>query len=153
MDPALAVTRWLAGPVAKFLDADGKTPEERRAEVIEEAGLAGEEIEDVALRHIARGAAWSILFGMVFAAGVLVLVPVSAFAGERTKDLVFDIVGWVIFFPFWMAAVHGVRMLVSCYLPERWWDPGNRLWRVALLAQTPEYILGVLATAAGARWW
>ncbi|WP_405430552.1 hypothetical protein [Micromonospora sp. NBC_00617] len=63
MDLALVITRWLAGPVARFLDADGETPEERRAEVIEYAGLPGDEVEDLALRHTARGRAGSSCFG------------------------------------------------------------------------------------------
>ncbi|MEU7921150.1 hypothetical protein ACGFIP_01350 [Micromonospora zamorensis] len=153
MDLTLVITRLLAGPVARFLDADGRTPEERRAEVIGYAGLPGDEVEDLGLRHIARGTAWFILFGVAFAVGALVLIPVSVFADERVKDLVFDSTDWVVFFPFWMAAVHWVKFLVAWYLPERWWNPRSRLWRGMLLARTPEYALAVLVTAASAVWW
>ncbi|MFF0470804.1 hypothetical protein ACFYPX_25635 [Micromonospora zamorensis] len=153
MDLTLVITRWLAGPVARFLDADGRTPEERRAEVIGYASLPGDEVEDLGLRHIARATAWFILFGVALAVGALVLIPVSVFADERMKDLVFDITDWVVFFPLWMAAVHWVKVLVVWYLPERWWNPRSRLWRGMLLARTPEYVLAVLVTAATAVWW
>ncbi|MDG4782861.1 hypothetical protein O7614_24670 [Micromonospora sp. WMMD961] len=52
-----------------------------------------------------------------------------------------------------MAAVHSVKVVVVWYLPERWWNPRSRLWRAVLLAQTPEYVLALLATAASAMWW
>ncbi|WP_435208259.1 hypothetical protein [Micromonospora sp. bgisy143] len=153
MDPALEITRWLAGPVARFLDADGDTPEARRAEVIEDAALPGEEVEDLVLRHITRGAAWATFFGMTFALGALILLPVSLLAARPVRDLAFDIGEWVIFFPFWMAAVHIVRALAAWYLPERRWNPRSRLWRAALLARTPEYVLAVVATGFVATWW
>ncbi|WP_433534949.1 hypothetical protein ACQPZK_22880 [Micromonospora sp. CA-249363] len=149
----MVLTTWLAGPVARFLDADGDTPEARRAEVIEHAALPGEEVEDLALRHITRGAAWLILFGMAFAVGALILLPVSLLAAQPVQDLAFDIAAWVVFFPFWMAAVHIVKMLVIWYLPERRWNPRSRRWRAALLARTPEYVLAAVATASAATWW
>ncbi|MDG4840692.1 hypothetical protein O7631_29555 [Micromonospora sp. WMMD967] len=150
MDLALGITRWMAGPVAKFVDADGETAAERRAEVIEYAGLPGDDLDDLGLRHITRGVAWFILFGVTFAVGTLILVPVSVFAGEPSKDLVFGIADWVVFFPFFVAGVHLVKVVVIWYLPERRWNPQSRRWRAAMVAQPPEYLLAVLATAANA---
>lgn len=152
MDLAMRVTRWLAGPVARVLDVDGETPEERRAEVIEAAGLPGDEVEDLGLRHVTRAVAWFILSGVAFAATMVVVIPVSVFASERVKDLAFDIGDWVIFFPLFTAAVHVVKMVVVWYLPERRWNPQSRLWRAVMLAQTPDYALATLLTAANALW-
>ncbi|MDG9676376.1 hypothetical protein [Micromonospora sp. DH14] len=153
MDLGLGITRWLAGPVAKVVDADGETPEERRAEVIEHASLPGDDLDDLCLRHLTRAVAWFVLCGVMFTLGALVLVPVSVFADERVKDLAFDIGEWVIFFPFWMFAVHAAKMLLVWYLPERWWDPRSLLWRAAMLARSPDYLLAALLTAANALGW
>ncbi|MGN9775589.1 hypothetical protein ACTMS0_07410 [Micromonospora sp. H33] len=153
MDLAVVLARWLAGPIARFLDVDGKTPEERRAEVIEYATLPGEDVDELGLRHVTRSTAWFILCGAAFVVAAVVVIPISAFASERVKDLAFDIAEWVIFFPFFMAAVHGVKMLVARYLPERRWNPASRLWRAVMLAQTPDYMLAALLTAASALWW
>lgn len=153
MDLAMVITRWLAGPIARFLDADGETPEERRTEVIEDAGLPGEDVDELGLRHVTRATAWLILCGVALLVAAAVVVPISVFAGERMRDLAFDIAEWVIFFPFFMAAVHGVKMLVARYLPERRWNPRSRLWRAMMLAQTPDYLLAALLTAANALWW
>ncbi|MDG4782862.1 hypothetical protein O7614_24675 [Micromonospora sp. WMMD961] len=153
MDLAMGLTKWLAGPIARFVDADGETAGERRAEVIEHAGLPGEYLDDLGLRHATRAVAWFILCGVAVAVAAVVVIPISVFANERMKDLAFDIAEWVIFFPFWMAAVHAVKMVVIRYLPERRWNPRSRLWRAALLAQTPDYLLAALLTAANALWW
>ncbi|MER7417766.1 hypothetical protein ABT346_13450 [Micromonospora peucetia] len=43
-----------------------------------------------------------------------------------STDLAVDVAGWVIFSPFLMTAVHGVKMSVARYLPERRWNPQSR---------------------------
>ncbi|MER7456516.1 hypothetical protein [Micromonospora sp. NPDC126480] len=153
MDLAMVITRWLAGPIARFLDADGETPQERRAEVIEFAGLPGDDRDDLGLRHVTRGSAWFIFCGVVFVVTMAVAVLVSLVADDRAADLAFEIAGWLIFFPLFMAFVHFAKMLVVRYAPERWSDRKSRLWRVAMLAQTPEYLIAALLTAASALWW
>ncbi|MEW2428982.1 hypothetical protein AB0877_13310 [Micromonospora sp. NPDC047644] len=153
MDLALGITRWLAGPVAKVVDADGETPEERRAEVIEHASLPGDDLADLGLRHVTLAAAWFVLFGVTFTLGALVLVPVSVFADEQVKDLAFDVGEWAIFFPFWMMAVHAAKMLLVWYLPKRLWNPRSRLWRAAMLARSPDYLLAALLTGVNAFAW
>ncbi|PZF85042.1 hypothetical protein [Micromonospora deserti] len=146
MDLSAWLVRWLAGPIAMFLGVDGKTPAERRAEVIEDASLLGEEVEDLGLRHVTRSVAWLLLCGVVFAGTALVLIPVSIFATETVKDWAFNISGWLTFFPFFMFAMHGVKTLIVYYLPEKKWNPRSRIWRATMLAQTPDVLLAALMT-------
>lgn len=145
MDLGMGPVRLLAGPVARLLNAEG-TPEERRAEVIEHASLSGEHVEELGLRHVTRLSAWLLLFGLVFAASTLILIPVQVLAVESVSNLVFDVTEWPVFFPFFMAMVHLIKVAVVHYLPERMWDPGSRVGRVTMLAQGPEILLAALMT-------
>ncbi|MEV6816373.1 hypothetical protein [Micromonospora sp. NPDC051296] len=142
MDLVVVPARWLSEPIARVLGIDGRTRQDRRAELIEDLTLPGEDIDDLGLRHICRSAAWFVILGVGFFASMAVAIPVSLLAEELT-DPAYFVSGLVSFFLFFMACLHGTKALIVHYLPERWWNPRNRLWRVAMLAQWPDLVVAL----------
>ncbi|TWJ20319.1 hypothetical protein [Micromonospora endolithica] len=144
MDVGLWVVCRFAGPIARFA-GNGSGPEQR-AEVIEEAGLPGEDVLDLGLRHLNRMAGWFLLSGTTFAVSIPVLVPIRVFADGRTVDLAFTVAEWLAFLPFFLSMTHLAKFVICVYLPERWWNPDNRLWRLSMLAHTPDILLALTLT-------
>ncbi|MEU2612102.1 hypothetical protein ABZ570_11040 [Micromonospora sp. NPDC007271] len=137
MDLVLVPARWLAEPIARVLGADGRTRQDRRDEVMQDLTLPGDDIDDLGLRHIARSAAWFVILAAGFFLSMAVAIPISLFVKELSDPAFFG-AALFSFFLFFMACLHGAKALIVHYLPEHWWNPRNRVWRVAMLAQLPD---------------
>ncbi|MBY8871010.1 hypothetical protein K7640_04025 [Micromonospora sp. PLK6-60] len=145
MDLLAWPARRLAGLVARILDVDG-TPDERRAEVMSDITSAPADELDLSMRHMARAVTWGVLFAAVLPASLVLLLLVSLLTGEREGAVfraVFVVSAVLAFFLMFMAGVHLVKMLVANELREGWWDLGNRWWRAAMLAQTPDVVVAL----------
>lgn len=148
------IARWpaekVAGLVARVLDADGDTPEQRRAEVLDEFASSAQHVDSLVLRHITRSAVWGVLLAFALPGLLVVLMAASLAPGGRdgaTFLTVFSVGAVVVFFIASMAGLHLLKMLVASYLPDRWWNPSSRAWRAVMLAQTPDIVLSLaLAT-------
>lgn len=150
MDLLAWPSRRLAGVVARLLDVDGDTPEERRAEVMKDITSAPADHVDVMMRHMARATTWGVMFGIVFPGSLVLLFLASLLPGGRDGGpflTVFAVDATVAFFVLFMACVHLVKMLVANYLLQGRWDPGSRVWRAVMLAQAPDVVVA-LALAA-----
>jgi hypothetical protein len=134
---------WLARPVAAILQLDGATPEERRAELMESVTLPGDDVPDLMLRHIARGTVWFVMFGIAFVASLLGMAVVTLLVSG--SDVLYALLSWPTYFLFFMVAVHVVKIVVTHYLPEGRWDRRKPLWRLAMLAQSPEIVIAAVA--------
>ncbi len=137
MDLVLVPARWLAEPIARVLGADGKTRQDRRDEVMQDLALPGDDIDDLGLRHISRSAAWFVIFAAGFFLSMAAVIPISLFVRELS-DPAFFVAALFSFFLFFMACLHAVKALIVNYMPEHWWNPRSRAWRVAMLAQLPD---------------
>lgn len=136
----------LAGWVAKVLDAEGRTPEARRAEVIRDMTSAPRDDHALFLRHLTRSVTWFVLLAVVFPASFLVLVPASFLPGgvDGTSFLVILFVDSMIaFFVLFMACVHLLKALVATYLLEDRWDGRSRVGRALMLAQIPDVVVAL----------
>ncbi|SCF34327.1 hypothetical protein GA0074695_5838 [Micromonospora viridifaciens] len=142
MDLVLVPARWLAEPIARVLGADGKTRQDRRDELMQDLTLSGDDIDDLGLRHITRSAAWFVILAAGFFLSMAVAIPISLFAKELS-DPAFFVSALFSFFLFFMACLHAVKALIVHYLPEHWWNPRSRVWRVAMLAQLPDLVIAL----------
>jgi len=144
LDLVLGPARWLARPIAALLALPGSTPRKRRDEVLGSVTLAGEDVADLATRHLTRMATWFVTLGVAFATSLVVSIPVSALGGPAKQPVLFavDLVLFVIFF---LGAIHLVKMLIAYYVLGDRWDYRSRWWRAAMLAPLPDLLV---ATAA-----
>lgn len=147
MDLVVGPARWLAGPLGRVLGVEGRTPQERRDEVLNDITLPGDDVDELALRHYARMAAWLVIFIVTFLPSLAAATFILVFA-EGIKDPAFLVMELLNFSILFMFCVHGLKALIAHYMPERWWNPRSRVWRVVMLAQVPEIVVAVAAAVA-----
>ncbi|MEU8263010.1 hypothetical protein AB0C02_20565 [Micromonospora sp. NPDC048999] len=146
LDLGALVTRALAGLLASALPGDGQTREERRAELLAEATSPVEDLTDLTLRHMVRGAAWLLLGCLAFPVAIALGVATRAVTGRWAGPVPFA-GAFVVAFCLVLALVHFIKGSVTHYLPERWWDSSGRGWRLVLLDQLPDLIVAAVAAA------
>ncbi|MFU8854431.1 hypothetical protein ACNAW0_26120 [Micromonospora sp. SL1-18] len=141
---------WLAGSAGRFLGVGG-SPEERRDEVMGNITSPVEDVNDLMLFHMARMAVWGVMLAIAAPVLFVVLIPVSLLSGawEGAPFLVaFFVSVLLMFFMFFMGAVHLLKGLIADYLLEDRWNPESGVWRAVMLAQTPDIMIAFVSAAA-----
>ncbi|HEX5596034.1 MAG TPA: hypothetical protein VFX61_08475 [Micromonosporaceae bacterium] len=142
MDVGVALGRLLAGTVVAFsrLFVSDEDPSTSRNEFIEEIGLSGADVDELGLRHLARGMLWFTITVILFLVGIVVLFLVSVMVAHP-PDIVFDVSAFAFFVPLFISLIHFLKLTVVYYTPERWWCKGGRVLRWGMLAELPDFVV------------
>ncbi|HWH00398.1 MAG TPA: hypothetical protein VNV66_13975 [Pilimelia sp.] len=153
MDLLALPARWLSGAVARVLDVEGRTREQRRAEVVRSMTSAAADAHDLWLRHLTRATMWGIMLAFAFPAWVLLTFGTALATGDGDTAILDGAItagAFIAFFVFFMACIHFLKALVATYFLENRWDRRRRWWRAVMLAQTPDVIVAVTLAAVAA---
>lgn len=144
MDLLVYPARLLARPAAAWLEVPGRTPEQRRGQLIVEMTAYGTK-DDLVDRQLTRCAIWALLFASTLLPMTAVAIAVELILGGDGG--VAGLIPWgVVLFFFWMGVLTGLKFGVATVVPEHWWRPDRAVSRALLLAQTPDVVLALIIT-------
>ncbi|MBL7252760.1 hypothetical protein [Paractinoplanes lichenicola] len=136
------MTRLVLTMVSRALRVEGRTREERLAELRAEMTADPGDIDTLVIRHLD----WAILWGVILilvSAVTLPPLPVINLLADRSFTIAADVAFLLIFTALYLSCVQFAKALFAAYVIRDRWNPRNRLARAAMLAWPPDLIVAV----------
>ncbi|WP_127508354.1 hypothetical protein [Actinoplanes solisilvae] len=142
--------RLLLTAVCRILDVEGRTPEQRRGQLVSDLTDRPADGDALVIRHLSWSMMWGTVLAVLLTAAVPLSIIIDVLTGGPPKQAFLDSIDalfLLVFVVFYLSCGHLLKALTAGYLLRDRWTRYNRFVRAVMLSWPADLAVATLLAA------